>query len=338
MAVQDGRPSSDIGRDLFKNPRAYSFFQAIRLLRLIMGKTKKEGEDALFYEILRIRPLLSLSFPGTDVYSVDAIPEKDHVRYLITATFLGLYGAASPLPTHYTEDLLDEASDDRTVTRDFLDVVNHPFYRLFYQGWSKYRWPIKLIEENDEDYFERLYCILGLGAEVFRAAVPSSYRLLRYLGLFIQFPRSAMGLRSLLADALNEPNLDVVQGILRNVSIPENQRCLLGLQGITLGENCYVGHEIEDRMGKIRVKAGPLNEEKFRNLLPIGPLYSDVEQLSEIYLNQPLERELELIIRKEDVEHTQLGVANWSALGYDTWLYTTESLEDDGWVVFQLKN
>jgi len=38
--------------------------------------------------------------------------ERDGHRFLITATFLGLYGVSSPLPTFYTEDLMDEASQD----------------------------------------------------------------------------------------------------------------------------------------------------------------------------------------------------------------------------------
>ena len=119
------------------------------------------AEETVFHDLLRIRPLLSLSFPGTDVYSVEEVERNDQVYYLLTVTFLGLYGASSPLPTHYTEDLLDEASDDRTVSRDFLDILSSPFYRLFYQCWSKNRWFIKLADEEAADYLERLYSLMG---------------------------------------------------------------------------------------------------------------------------------------------------------------------------------
>ena len=336
MAGKNGRSPLNLKEDLLNNPRRYSFFQAIRLLRLFVKMEGEGSDEALFQDLLRVRPLLSLSFPGTDVWDIEESHYRESIRYNLTATFLGLYGASSPLPTHYTEDLLDEASDDKSVTRDFLDILSHPFYLLFFQDWTKYRWFLKVTEEGSDRYLERLYCLLGLGAPELRDATYESRRLLRYIGLFTQFPRSAKGLETLLADALEVPEMEVIQGVLRLVRIPEEQCCLLGLQGSTLGEECYLGEEIEDRMGKIRIKAGPMDEARFRNMLPDSRGHVDVIELTRAYLNQPMERELELVMNKEQARPLTLGAKQWGALGWDTWMYSTPGLETEASVTFQL--
>jgi type VI secretion system protein ImpH len=342
MAAQTGRSSLNLKNDFFGNPRAYSFFQAIRLLRRYMvGDQVENGvaaEETVFHDLLRIRPLLSLSFPGSDVSSVEEVERNDRVYYLLTVTFLGLYGASSPLPTHYTEDLLDEASDDRSVSRDFLDILSSPFYRLFYQCWSKNRWFIKLADEEAADYMERLYSLMGLGVPDFRARLEKPHRLLRYIGLFSQFPRSAMGLRALLSDAMGVSNLEVIPNVIRKVPIPEDQRCQLGLQGTVLGEDAYLGSHIDDRRGKIRVVAGPLDENHYHRMLPGNPNFKEAAALCNLYLLEPLECEIELHLDAEEAQTARLGETKWGALGYDTWLFSGPSLEADGMASFALDN
>ncbi|MEW6261641.1 MAG: type VI secretion system baseplate subunit TssG [Thermodesulfobacteriota bacterium] len=336
MAGQDRRPPTDLKSDLLERPRAYSFFQAVRLLRFYAQQFRQDREEGLFHDLLRIRALLSLSFPGTDVESIEEVPAEPGVRYRITATFLGLYGASSPLPTHYTEDLLDEAAEDRSVTRDFLDVLGDPYYRLFFQAWNKNRWFLKTVEEEAAPYLERLFCLLGLGLKEFWQAVPQSRRLWRYIGLFTMSPRPALGLKTLLADALDLPQLDVINNVARLMAIPEDQQCRLGLQGSGLGRDSYLGSLIADRMGKIRIEAGPLGEDKFHDLLPGGEAFAQVGELSRLYLTQPLEREIELVVKEDEVRTMALGQPKWSWLGYDTWLFAGPDFKGEAKVYFQL--
>ncbi|MBF0527914.1 MAG: type VI secretion system baseplate subunit TssG [Deltaproteobacteria bacterium] len=335
MAGEVGRSSFDLRKDLFSHPRSFSFFQAIRLLRLFLRLTGEGSDTALFQNQLRVRPLLSLSFPGTDVYSVEEIPVGEATRYQLTATFLGLYGASSPLPTHYTEDLLDEASDDKSVSRDFLDILSDPFYGLFFRCWTRNRWFIKVAEEDSPDFVERLFCLAGLGLLEMQTEVPQARRLLRYIGLLTQFPRSAMGLKTLLSDALKTPHLDVIPNIPRQMQIPEQQRCYLGKQGGTLGVECYLGRQILDRIGKIQIKAGPLDADAFHEILPGCAGYEDVKLLTKVYLITPLESELKLIMDAPQVEPTVLGGHRWSLLGYDTWVFSG-ALTGEPAVTFQL--
>jgi type VI secretion system protein ImpH len=231
---------------------------------------------------------------------------------------------------------LDEASEDRSVTREFLDIFSSPFYRLFFKGWSRSRWYVKITEEEAAEYLERLFCLVGLGSDEFRAAVPQARGFLRYIGLFTQFPRSALGLATLLTDALDVPHVEVVPHLKRLVRIPDDQRLLLGDQSVALGEETHLGEEIEDRMGKIGIRVHGLDAKKFHDVLPGRPLFDQIYSLTDTYLNQPLERELELVLDANEIETVVLGGEAWSHLGHDTWTFSTPHMEGEASVKFRL--
>ncbi|MDY6951668.1 MAG: type VI secretion system baseplate subunit TssG, partial [Thermodesulfobacteriota bacterium] len=194
MAGQGGRSSLDLKLDLLKQGHAFSFFQVLRLLRLfapVLGEA--EGAGVSRSNHIRIRPKLSLAFPPADVGSIEEVGDEAP-RFLVTATLLGLYGPSSPLPTFYTEELMDEAAEDESVARDFVDIINHRLFLLLFRCWTKYRQFIHVVEERNGDYLERLFSLLGLGGETLRKDVADPHALLRYIGLFTQFPRSAVGL------------------------------------------------------------------------------------------------------------------------------------------------
>ncbi|MFO8048814.1 MAG: type VI secretion system baseplate subunit TssG [Desulfosudaceae bacterium] len=321
--------------ELLTYPRRYSFAQVVRLLRFFTDNP--EDFAAYLKDNLRVSPLLSLGFPATDVTGIqEKNRDEDHAFFQITATFLGLYGPASPLPTYYTEELLAEAQEEKSVKRDFLDIFNTLFYELFYEGWSKYRWYVKLFDEADKNYYTRLFCLLGLGQEAFREKLPDSRRLLRYIGLFSQFPRSAAGVRALIADACELPDVAVEQCVPQMAAIPHDQRCRLGIQGYALGEDCYLGQEIEDRSSKIRIRVGGLDGETFHGLLPDTSRFKDMAVLLNIYLLQPLNRELSLQLMENEAAPARLDGGAWSQLGYNTWLFSGNNLAGSPVVGFNI--
>jgi type VI secretion system protein ImpH len=199
MAAPHGDTMPGVIEDLLKNSSSYPFIQAIRLLIYNVHAHGDESEGAMRRKI-RVHPQLSLDFPGTDIVSIEQRP-SDPDKFFITTTFLGLYGASSPLPTFYTEDLLDEASEDKTISRDFIDIINAPAYVLFFKCWAKYSFFYNLVEGRRDDMLERLFCLLGFGTDKIRHSVSHPTRLLRYVGLATQMPRSAEGLRALISDA-----------------------------------------------------------------------------------------------------------------------------------------
>src|SRR4051794_9725405 len=125
MAAKIGSTAAAVEEQLLAHGERFSYFQAIRLLRLF-GKARGMPTDSL-----RIRPRLSLGFPENDI---ERIEPRDSGGYRITANFFGLYGVASPLPTYYTEDLFEEEREGRHATRDFLDVIHHAMYPLLFDA------------------------------------------------------------------------------------------------------------------------------------------------------------------------------------------------------------
>lgn len=331
MAGPDWGTLPAIIADLVEKPQRFSFFQAVRLLQLWTGKSIGPESEAFFDDNLRVRPYLSLSFPSSDMTDLAIIPPVDDADFKIdiSATFLGLYGTGSPLPTFYTEELLDERGDDKTVSRDFLDILGNRNFVHFYRVWSKYHLMSKVLDEQDHEYLDRLYCLLGLGHEELRSKLSRPQAALRYIGLFTQYPRSALGLKTMLADAVDNPAVNVEQCVHRWAKIPDDQRCLLGEQGGVLGEDCWIGEQIEDRMGKIVVEFDNLSAKEFQALLPGRELNYHVESLIGMYLVEPVEHDLRLKLKAGEAMPARTGQALWSRLGYDTWLlaegYTGEA-------------
>jgi type VI secretion system protein ImpH len=324
MASENRGSPADLKSDLVTKGHAFSFFQVIRLLRLLGARAAAESEpDTGARESVWIRPELSLAFPSSDVAKVEERPGETS-RFLVTTRFLGLYGVSSPLPTFYTEDLVAEASEDETVTREFLDVINQRIFQLFYDCWSKYREYLRVAEARDETYLERLFCLLGLGEKEFRKNLPQAESLIRYVGLLTQFPRSALGLRALLQDALGQIPVEIIPCVPRKMKLPSDQRLALGGPKARLGDDAVVGEEIEDRMGKFRVRLGPLTGDQFQSLLPDQAGHQHLVFLTRFYLNDPLEFDLELLVDAGEIQTASLGALSWSRLGWDSWIFSGE--------------
>jgi type VI secretion system protein ImpH len=332
MAGSNRRPAADLSganplditRDLVAQGWSYSFFQAVRLLRRLSTPSNAVGE--IPDDHIRVRPALNLAFPAADIAKIEAVRYEEQNRYNITATFFGLYGSSSPLPTFYTEDLINEAGQDESVSRDFLDIIHHRLYSLLFHAWLKYRLFFQVAEDHSDAQTDRLFCLLGLGDPGLRRKIPDAFGLLRYIGLFTQFPHSATGLITILRDALDDVPMQLVACIHRMAEIPESQRLRMGVSGAALGVDTYVGEEIEDRMGKFRIQIGPLSQADFLRFTPGNPGHAKLTTLTELYITEPFEYEVELVLAANQAKTVCLGDAVRSVLGVTTWVFSEQSL------------
>ncbi|WP_321493573.1 type VI secretion system baseplate subunit TssG [uncultured Desulfobacter sp.] len=325
MAAEDRKQDSQITDLLTERPGAFSFIQALRLLIKEVGlrESCNGGEitrNEILEKLIRIRPELSLTFPGTDMAGVEKL-DHEPSRFLINATFLGLYGASSPLPTFYTEDLIEERSEGKSIKRDFIDIINYGIYTLFFRIWSKHRLFYRLCEEQDQDAVNLIYCLLGLENKGVRTRVSNINKFYRYTGLAMQFPRSAEGLVSILEDCFNlKGRVEVNQCTFRTVAIPEDQYALLGKSCCTIGEDLVLGHWVADMSGKFQIVISDADPCTLHALLPDQPLFTQFRQMVDFYVNQPLEWELVIEPVQDLIETVQPGSSSWSSLGWNTWL------------------
>jgi len=335
MADENGRPTAKLTERLLAEGRRFSFIQAFRFLLLHLRRNSSPDIDLNeLAKKIRVRPELSLAFPESDITKIEESSPPG--SFMVTAAFLGLYGSSSPLPTFYTEDLLQELSQDRSISRDFYDIFNSRLYSLYFGIWKHYHLFFNIAEDPDKDVLQRLYCLAGLGGEALRESAENPYGMLRYIGLATQFPRSAEGLRALLADGLSEPAVHITQCRERIATIPEDQRLFLGVSGNILGEDAYLGAGIADRAGNFRVHIGPVNKETFNRYLPDQPDFQKLGQLIRFYLDQPLTWDVEVTLKPQDL--TTTVVSSQAMLGCNTWIFSEGAIPMDCCALFPGSN
>ncbi|MEN6508856.1 MAG: type VI secretion system baseplate subunit TssG [Smithella sp.] len=328
MAGQTGLSTFDIATEILEKGRRFSFIQVMRLMRLL-GHSPENVEDTQTFvrqaQSLRIRSQNNLSFPASDVASIERA-EGETPGFLVNATFLGLYGPASPLPTFYTEDLIQQESDEESAARDFLDIFNHRLFMLFFRCSMKYRLFFQVCEENNPEILNKLYCLIGLGEVRHRRDMPYAYSMIRYSGILSQHPRSAWGLETMLSDAFSYAPVKVMQCAARRVKIPLSQRLLLGRTGSNLGIDSVIGGQISDHNSKFRLRIGPVNYPLFQTLLPGSEENKRLSALTRFYLLEPLEYDMELILREGEASCVRLGAETARRLGMDTWIFSCEKI------------
>lgn len=286
----------------------YAFFQVLRLLRLHMG-------EQAFAQFVRVRPTLGLSFPENDIEHI--AQDGDILR--ITANFFGLYGVTSPLPTFYTEDLIDERLAGGSNSRDFLDILHAALYPLLFKAWEKNRMWIAVTEKKDGTRLNQLMALLGLHRNDEAVAPDDLQALLPHAGNFNQHPRSALGLEALVSGLLGGLPASVEPCVPRIVPIPRNARTLLGTQACTLGTDALLGSRIAERAGQAHIHVGPIPAASLDDMLPDGPLHAKLVQAISHYVEGPTACVLGLRVAPTQRQPSALG-GGWNRLGLNTWL------------------
>ena len=215
--------------------------------------------------------------------------------------------------------MLDEEWEERDASREFLDVIHQHLYPMLYQAWAKYRFSHNAIEANDERYWEIIYSILGLPEE-FREFGDLSGQFIKYAGIISQRPKTQLGLNTILSDYMESINVSIEPCVLRHVPIVEHQRCKLSECNNQLGMSSVIGQQVDDRLGKYVINIGPLSAEQFQSLLGNSKHIKFIKTVSELFLVQPLECDIELQLDKSAVKPITLGEPGYSNLGQSTWL------------------
>ncbi|MFA6012425.1 MAG: type VI secretion system baseplate subunit TssG [Desulfobacteraceae bacterium] len=318
-----------IKEDLLTHGRCFSLFQAVRLVRHMLeqgsdGSAMKAGRQNGLISGLRVKPHLSLGFPLAGVEQID---ETDQGVFTITSNILGLYGAGSPLPTFYTEELFtDDAKGCRTV-RDMIDVVNHRLFMLLFDAWSMYKSMIRIVEAGDDALIRRFYNVIGMDERSLEQEFKDPRILLRYSGLFAMNSRSASGLETMLADAFNVP-IRIIQMVERKGLIPEDQRGRLGMN-IRLGIHSSIGRAVTGRGGAFRIEIGPVTNNDYQRFVPGTKEHDLLVSLTGLYVSSPLEYDVEIIMNKKEKPRTVcLGGECFSRLGLDTWVFSNEGPDE----------
>ena len=318
MGTKDRREAFTVGRQLLSGAPRFSFIQAVRIMHLLQDTVV--SDDPFAY--IRVRPNLAWNTPPQEIIGIEHKQDGNRSLYLLTVAFLELYGAGSPLPMFYTQELYREQNSNSSVSRDFIDIFNGIFYELFFNVWKKYNIAYRLFESPDPVLWEQLYCIAGFGNHTIRKGLTSPQTQVTFSGLSSRMIRTAEGLRAILASLLGTIPVRIEQCVKRMATIPESQCVLIGRSSNVLGVDTIIGKQIRDRMGSFRVYIGPVTADVFDRFLPGSATLTMLHEQIRLYIDQPLAWDIEVICEAQGMHSVRLSGKEKAFLGWNTWIYS----------------
>ena len=345
MPTTSRRKNSAVVSKLADNPQAYSFFQAVRLLErsasLQDNAAKKSDKPVARFtppgtEAIRFHSQQSLSFPGAEIKSIKRLERKaGNKQWHMNINFMGLTGAMSVLPYHYTEMILQRLKMKDESIRKFFDLFNHRIISLFYQAASKYKLPIEYerkklhppLKEDNDHHSQALLSLIGLGTRgLANRLYTHDESLIYYSGLFTQKIRTATGLKQILKHHFDiqveikefvgqwQALIDDVRTRLPGRENPQGQNHCLG-RNVMLGKNGWFAQ------GKIRIILGPLNSLQMHTFAPGTRALKALDELIRIYIGMEYDYDFIIRVKRKDIpDKIQLGAGQTTVIGWNTWL------------------
>lgn len=305
---------------LGRNIREYSLFQGVLMVLERLKAANPELDDPALYERLEFVANPSLGFPGSDIERVEFFEEHGELRARLNVNLVGLFGAGSPLPAFYGEQALGDG-EAGNPTRDFLDLFNNRLQRLLLPIWRKYRYWARFTGGASDPFSAELFALIGLGGPAIRQTRELNWnRLLPYLGLLSLRAHSAALIESVLRYYFKHAELTIEQCLERQVDILAEQRNRLGLANSRLGDSLVLGERVRDRGGKFRIHIRELSWERFHEFLPLGTGYQPLCALVRFTLRDPLDYDIRLQLRRDEIRELRIGEGNPCRLGWTSWL------------------
>jgi type VI secretion system protein ImpH len=316
---------------LAREPTAFEFFQAVRLLARYQPGRKavgRFGDPA--EEIARFRANPDPSFPASELQAIE-LGEDGPPR--LTVNVMGLNGPLGTLPLHYSYLVTSRMREGDRALRGFLDLFNHRMISLFYRAWEKHRFTVAHESGVDDRFAAHLADLVGMGTARLRERLNLPVEALpSFVGLLAPVQRSAVALEELLSGYFEVP-VQVEQFVGGWYPLDDDSRTSIGEEhgfATQLGVGAVVGDEVWDPHARVRVRLGPLPVATYRRFLPGGDAYEPLRALVRFFVDEQLDVEAQLVLAAEDVPGCVLGEDRdtSSRLAWGTWLSTRPRSRD----------
>ena len=324
---------------LHREPYAFDFFQAVRLLELLLPDRTPVGQFAHpATEVARFSPHASLVFPASQIQAMDW-PENAPAQMLVN--FMGLTGPEGVLPNPYTSLLIERQRASDFAPSAFLDIFNHRMISLFYRAWRKCRFDVAQEHQEGAVFSRHLLSLLGLGTEGLRnRQAVSDDSLIYYAGLLSQRPRSAQALKQILADYFDAP-VEIEQFVGSWYPVAPDAQCCFGdgnSESEELGFGTTIGDAVWSQQSKVRIILGPLALERYKDFLPDGECWAQLRDWVRLFSSDEWDFEVKLVLERDQVPACALGAKAGSQpqLGWVSWVKSAPFNRDPGDTVLAL--
>lgn len=220
MAREAQPPHSRLTPRLEADLHRINFYRFCQLLekrnphRPLMGSTSHPVDDPV-----RFAPHPGMGFPASELKAVEYDEDDDSKPPVIRATFMGMYGVDSPLPTAYLDDIT-QRREGHEALQGFLDIFSHRILTQFYRIWRKYSYPATFEPGGTDTISQSLLGLVGLGipGTANHIATPVS-RFLALLGVLRQPGKTQEGMQALVTLLAPETTVRVSPYCLRPVEV-----------------------------------------------------------------------------------------------------------------------
>lgn len=328
MGASERKPDADLSlaartSPLARDARRFSFYQLVYVLERLTAGSPPVGQlGPPSEERIRLRPDTALTFSSSDVSDVATLPYPDGIeRARVTATFMGLYGAVSPLPAHYAEQLaLIEYQGGPQPVREFLDVFHHRLLSLVYRAWTKYRFAVSYRSKGADAFTRRMFCTVGVDGTRDDPAAIDRFMFLRYAPLLASKSRSARGLMVVLEDLYGHLGVRIEQFVGHWTRLEKPLRNRLGVENHQLGQNLTLGRYVYDGTGRFTIVLGPMGYDEYLSFLPGGHQRPRLRGVVNTFTRGVADAMLELHVKADAAPRFQLGSPRASTLKRTAWL------------------
>lgn len=319
-------------RHLLQNGHQYPFYPLAELLLQLIAQDPEEKSWEEQGNLL-FSTSAELGFPISDVIGLTLLPtplmdekkaqaDSEGFAPQLTApqlsletSFMGLHGAHSPLPSFLLEQISTE--DEQGLRKPFLDFFNHRLLTLLYQVWRKYRYYLRFRDNASDNFSRQLFALVGLADEKLRGETEINWcKMLSYAGMLMGRSRSPQVVSGIISHYFDIKKVTIKQWQTRFVTIAPEQKMQLGVQNASLGQDTVIGEKVRDCMGKFVICLHELDKSTLIKFLPSGQHYQTLLTLVSFILREQMAFDLELELKKEDIQPMQLSASNPASLGW----------------------
>jgi type VI secretion system protein ImpH len=322
MATVTRRTNTSLEEQIESAPYEFDFHQAIRLLEKMRPEATPLGEGSNpLKEAVAIESRVTLSPSGADIQDLTLSDTDKPPR--LTINFLGLGGIQGPLPTPYTELIIERLRHKDTSFKDFLDIFNHRLASFWHRMRKKIVLGIAQVKPDQTPAGKVFLDLVGIETESLRDQLAvSDQSLLSYAAAFWKRPRSLVGLQRLLRSYFDLPIIVFqYQGAWQNAL--ERDWTRIGVretgQHQVLGKSAVLGKRSWHQTAGIALHIPTLSYKQFLRFQQETAMeYMALRDLTFFYIGQGQRVHVTFALHREQIEPTRLN--REFGLGRNTWL------------------